>query len=67
MSEWMSRLIAKHTCFICEKKLNKKEIYTVTMDTLEGPHSVTMCEEHAMEFDSILKDIEEVRKDAGTI
>jgi len=67
MSEWMKKLIEKHTCVFCDKKLNKKDIYKITMDTLEGPHTVTSCEKCAMEFDEVLKDIEEVRKDAGII
>jgi len=65
MSEWMKKLIAKHTCVFCEKKLDKKNIYTINMDTLEGPHTVTSCEKCAMEFDQVLKGVEEVINDKG--
>ena len=61
MSEWMRKLIQKHTCMNCEKKLNRKEIYSVHMDTAEGPHTVTMCEPCAMEFDAFLKKVEDAR------
>jgi len=65
MSEWMKKLIAKHTCVFCEKKLDKKNIYTINVDTFEGPHTVTSCEKCAMEFDQVLKGIEEVINDKG--
>lgn len=63
MSEWFKRLIEKHTCVICDVKLNKKDLYTVIMDTAEGAHSVTMCETHALEFDEVLKAIEDVHNE----
>ena len=63
MSEWMKKLINKHTCKFCDKKLDKKDIYTVHMDTLEGPHSITLCEPCAMDFDKVLKEIEDIHND----
>ena len=63
MSKWIKKLIEKHTCVFCEKKLDKKDIYTINMDTLDGPHSVTSCEKCAMEFDEVLKQIEGVHND----
>jgi len=45
---------------MCSAKIDKKEIYTVNLDTLDGPHSMTLCEKCAMEFDDMLKDLEEV-------
>lgn len=65
MSEWIKKLIEKHTCVFCEKKLDKKDIYTINMDTLDGPHSVTSCEKCAMEFDEVLKGVEEVINGKG--
>jgi len=65
MSEWIKKLIEKHTCVFCEKKLDKKDIYTINMDTLEGPHTVTSCEKCAMEFDEVLKGVEEVINGKG--
>jgi RNase P subunit RPR2 len=61
MSEWMGRLIKKHTCMNCEVTLNKDEIYSVHMETAEGPHTVQMCETCAMEFNDILEALEKVR------
>lgn len=63
MSEWMKRLIGKHTCHFCDKKLDKKEIYTINMETAEGPHTISSCEKCAMEFDEVLKQIEGVHND----
>ena len=60
MSEWMDRLIKKHTCGFCDKKLNKKEIYTINMDTGEGPHKMTSCETCAMEFNDVLVELEKI-------
>lgn len=65
MSEWFKRLIDKHTCHFCDKKLNKKEIYSITMDTAEGAHNVSACELCAKDFDDILKAIEDVHNDKG--
>ena len=66
MSEWFKRLIAKHTfeCVGCKKKVDKQEAYTIQMDTADGPHEVKMCQGCAMEFDEVLKEIEEI-KNAG--
>jgi RNase P subunit RPR2 len=63
MSQWFSKLIKKHTCHFCDKKLDKKDIYTINMDTLEGPHTISSCEKCAMEFDQVLKAIQEVHND----
>lgn len=64
MSKWMEKLIAKHTCTFCDKKINKKEIYTVNLDTADGSHTMNACEPCAMEFDEVLKQIEEARYDS---
>jgi hypothetical protein len=63
MSMWMNKLINKHTCHFCEKKLDKKDIYSINMDTLEGHHTVSACHDCAMEFDKILKDIEDIHNE----
>ena len=65
MSEWFKRLIVKHTCHFCDKKLDKKEIYSITMDTLEGAHTVSSCEACANDFNDILKAIEDVHNEQG--
>jgi len=65
MSKWLSKLIEKHTCHFCGKKLDKKNIYTINMDTLEGPHTVVSCQPCADDFDDILKAIEDVHNEQG--
>ena len=62
MSEWFKRLTQKNTftCVFCEKPVDKKEVYTITMDTAQGAHNVKSCEKCAMEFNEVLKDLEEV-------
>jgi hypothetical protein len=62
MSEWFKRLIDKNTdtCIFCEKKVDKKTVYTITMDTADGAHIVKSCEPCAKEFDEVLKELEEV-------
>lgn len=63
MSKWMEKLINRHTCRFCKKKLNKKEIYTVNMDTIEGPHTMILCEPCATDFDAMLKMVEDSRNE----
>lgn len=64
MRKWFEKLISSHTCKFCDKKLDKKEIYTVSMDTLEGPHTMVLCEVCAKDFDDVLKNIEEARNES---
>jgi len=59
MSEWMKKLIGMHTCWNCESYIDKKSIYKVTVDTLEGPLNLTMCQKCAESFDEMLKELEE--------
>lgn len=65
MSEWFRKLIQKNmdTCVFCEKPVDKKTVYTITMDTAQGAHTVKACEPCALDFDNILKDIEETLND----
>ena len=63
MGKWMDRLIYNHTCKFCDKKLNKKEIYTVNIDTVEGPHTFILCEICADDFNEMLKAVEEGRNE----
>jgi hypothetical protein len=62
MSEWFKKLTAKNTdtCIFCKKPVDKKTVYTITMDTAQGPHQVKSCEPCAKEFDEVMKDLEEV-------
>jgi len=61
MSEWMNRLIKKHTCKFCNEKMNKKEIYTVHMDTADGAHTIELCQKCAEGVDSFLASVESLR------
>ena len=61
MSKWMGKLINKHTCHFCQKHVDKKSVYSITMDTADGAHTVSSCEECATSFDDMLKQIEEAR------
>ena len=37
--------------------------FTITMNTLEGKHTVKMCETCANQFDEIMKGIEEIQNE----
>jgi hypothetical protein len=39
--------------------MNKKEVYSVDVDTQDGPLNFKMCKKCAGEFDEMLKDLEE--------
>lgn len=69
MSEWMKRLIGKHTveCFYCNEKVDKKLAFNVKLNTAEGLLTLKACEKCATDVNDVLKDIEEARRDAGTI
>mgnify|MGYP001574293079 FL=1 len=59
MSEWINRLVGMHKCWHCQTLMNKKEIYSVDVDTQDGPLNFKMCKTCAEEFDDMLKDLEE--------
>lgn len=65
MSEWMKRLIDKHTCecFYCETQFDKKETFKLTVEMAEGQAEYDICPECAKDFDQILKGIEETRNE----
>lgn len=65
MSEWMKRLIGKHTveCFSCKKVVDKKTAFIVKLDTAEGLIEINSCESCAKELDEILKAIEDIHND----
>lgn len=60
MSEWMRKLIGQHTCYFCEEYVNKKEIYSVDVNTQDGPLNLKTCKECAKHVDEMLKELEEV-------
>jgi RNase P subunit RPR2 len=62
MSAWLKGLMEKKTieCVFCDIELVKKESYSITMDTADGAHTVKSCEKCALEFDKILKEVEEI-------
>ena len=51
----------KVKCFNCGDKTIEKEAYTIKLNTLEGAHEVKMCEPCALQFDELMKEIEEVK------
>ena len=57
----MKRLIKKHTCFYCGKTVDKANLYSVKLDTGEGPHELKACPTCADDLNDILKKIEEAR------
>jgi len=59
MSTWIKKLMGMHTCFHCEKLISKKEIYSVDVDTQEGPLNLKLCQDCAGDFDDMLKELEE--------
>lgn len=63
MSEWMKRLIKKHTCFYCGETVNKADIVKVKLDTGEGPHELTACEQCGKDLNKVLIEIEKVKND----
>lgn len=62
MSTWLKKLMEKKTieCVFCNQTVDKKVAYSITMDTAEGAHTVKSCEKCALEFDEILKGVEEI-------
>lgn len=65
MSEWMSRFIKKHTCFYCEKTVDKKDIFNVKLETAEGPLELKACKDCANNLNEVLKELEDIRNDQG--
>lgn len=63
MSEWFRRLIEKHTddCFYCLKKVDKKEAFSVKLNTSDGQVVLKTCPTCADDLNDILKKIEEAR------
>lgn len=54
----------KKQCFNCKKKIrNEMDEFTITMNTIEGKHTVKMCETCANQFDEIMKGIEEIQNE----
>jgi hypothetical protein len=61
MGEWFKRLIKKHTCFYCGLTVDKANLYTVKLETGEGPHEIKACKECGKHLDETLKEIEDVK------
>tara|TARA_B110000977_G_scaffold15056_1_gene18571 strand:+ start:4151 stop:4363 length:213 start_codon:yes stop_codon:yes gene_type:complete len=59
MSTWIKKLIGMHTCWHCEKLMNRKDVYSVDVDTLDGPMNFKMCKPCAEDLDDMLKELEE--------
>ena len=67
MSEWMKRLITKHTieCFNCKKKTEAKKVFTVEMNTDEGLVKLSACPECASDINEALKAVEDIHNGKG--
>ena len=63
MSEWMKRLIKKHTCFYCGEKVDKENLFKVKLQTADGPHEVTACKQCGKDLNEVLIEIEKVKND----
>ena len=50
-------------CFFCNESVQKKEAFTVNIDTSEGPLVLKTCKACAKEFDQVLEQIEEVKNE----
>lgn len=61
---WIGNLIKKHTCTMCYNTIDKKDINTVTLNTAEGKHKMTVCQPCANELDEVLAAIEEAKNEA---
>ena len=59
MSEWINKLVGMKKCWNCHKLLSKKQIYSVDVDTADGPLNLKMCQKCAEDLDDMLKDLEE--------
>ena len=59
MSEWINKLVGMKKCWNCHQLLNKKQIYSVDVDTADGPLNLKMCQKCAKDVDDMLKDLEE--------
>lgn len=59
MSNFIKKLIGLHTCFNCEQYINKKDVYSVDLDTMDGPLNLKLCQNCADDFDDMLKDLQE--------
>ncbi len=59
MSEWINKLVGMKKCWNCHSLLNKKQIYSVDVDTADGPLNLKMCQTCAEDLDDMLKDLEE--------
>lgn len=62
MSQWMKKLIEKHTekCFYCESILKPESSFVINMNTSEGPMDFKICPECAKDFDEIMKELEKI-------
>jgi hypothetical protein len=59
----MVMLRKKVECFNCHEIVKAKTAYIIKLNTLEGAHEVKMCEPCAMQFDELMKEIEEIKND----
>lgn len=59
MSDWVKKLIGIQECFNCNKYITKKQVYSVDVDTQDGPLHLKLCQDCSGDFDDMMKDLEE--------
>jgi NAD-dependent SIR2 family protein deacetylase len=53
-------MFGKLECFNCSAKTSKSKAYTVELNTAEGKHKLTLCEECGKNFNSVAVELEEI-------
>lgn len=50
MKLWFKKIVQ---CKLCKTKVRKKNSWQLNMTTLDGPHSITICDECAKTMDEM--------------
>lgn len=59
MGKWADALFSKAICFDCQKRIAKKEVNNVNVDTQDGPLNLKLCDVCVINFNDMLKELEE--------
>ena len=60
MKDLIKKVVGIHNCFNCDKIITKREIYSVDIDTMDGPLNLKLCQNCSGDFDDMLKELEEI-------
>jgi hypothetical protein len=58
MGKWTDALFSKVVCWECNKRIAKKDINTVNVDTQDGKLNLKLCATCVIPFNDMLKDLE---------